>query len=486
MTVGAGAVSSLPQAGVYWCGGDERWTPPPEVTPLTEAIHADLCIVGGGFTGLWTALYVKRLAPETDVVLLDQFVCGLGASGRNGGWVNGWQDALPSLVGLFGAERARWLLEQSVESVNEIARTVADGAIDCDFTLHGGVTVALSEAQMARFEEENAERERYGAAGYVELLDAEAARAACGSPRALGGVVLKTAGGVQPALLARGLRRLAVEAGVRVFEASPMTRLRRSTPAVVETPAGGVTAAKVVLCGGAWMAQVDELRRTVFVIPSHVVATAPSAAVLDGMGWQRGRPFSDGRTAVHYGQRTADDRLVFGRGGGQLGFAGRVIPAHFHDKANVESIVADLRQLFPASRDLAIEWRWGGPVERTQHGFPWVGTLGKGRNIHYGIGYGGNGVAPSNLIGRTLASVALERDDDHARSPLVSDPPSYLPPEPFRFVAARAMRSAIERYEVLEDEGRKPDPVSGFLRRGLGLSVPKGPDVSRLLHRDDE
>jgi glycine/D-amino acid oxidase-like deaminating enzyme len=448
-------------------------------------VHADLCIVGGGFTGLWTALYVKRLAPETGVVLLDQFVCGLGASGRNGGWVNGWQDALPSLMERFGSDGARWLLEQSVEGVNEIARTVADGGIDCDLTLEGGVTIALSEAQMARFEEENEERERHGAAGYVELLDAEAARAACGSPRALGGVVLKTAGGVQPALFAQGLRRLAVEAGVQVFEASPMTHLRRTSPAVVETPAGVVRAQKVVLSAGAWMAQVAELRRTVFVIPSHVMASAPSPAVLDEMGWRRGVPFSDGRTAVHYGQRTADDRLVFGRGGGQLGFAGRVIPAHFHDEANVESIVTDLRQLFPASRDLTVAWRWGGPVERTQHGFPWVGTLGKARNIHYGIGYGGNGVAPSNLIGRTLASVALERDDDFARSPLVSEPPSYLPPEPFRFVAARAMRSAIERYEILEDEGRKPDAVSDLLRRGLGMTVPKGIEVGRLLRRDD-
>jgi glycine/D-amino acid oxidase-like deaminating enzyme len=240
-----------------------------------------------------------------------------------------------------------------------------------------------------------------------------------------------------------------------------------------------------VLAAGAWSAQIAELRRTVFVMPAHIVATAPSPEVLDAMGWRRGMPFADGRTAVHYGQRTADDRLVFGRGGGRLGFAGRVIPTHYHDQENTASIVADLHELFPASSKLAVAWRWGGPVERTQHGTPWVGTLGKARTVHYGIGYGGNGVAPSNLIGRTLASVALGRDDDFARSPLVSEPPTYLPPEPFRFVAARSMRSAIERYEILEDEGKKPDPVSNLLRRGLGMSVPKGVEVNRLLHRDD-
>jgi len=113
-------------------------------------------------------------------------------------------------------------------------------------------------------------------------------------------------------------------------------------------------------------------------------------------------------------------------------------------------------------------------VDRTQHGLPWVGTVGPHANIHYGVGYSGNGVAPSNLIGRTLASVALRRRDDYALSPLVSEPPTSLPPEPFRSVGARAVRSAVERCEIVEDEGRRPDPVSRLLRRGLDFSMPRG------------
>jgi hypothetical protein len=130
--------------------------------------------------------------------------------------------------------------------------------------------------------------------------------------------------------------------------------------------------------------------------------------------------------------------------------------------------------MLPATRGLAVEWRWGGPLERTQHGIPWVGTLGKYRNVSYGMGYAGNGVTSSNLIGRTLAALALGLEDDYAQSPLVSEPPSYLPPEPIRSAGARAVRSAIERCEVLEDQGRKPDPVSRALRRCLNLSLPKG------------
>jgi len=137
-------------------------------------------------------------------------VCGLGASGRNGGWVNGWEDAFPSLVGRFHADGARWLVERSADSVREIERTVTEGDLDCDFSLKSRLVIALSEAQMARMDEDAAGRQRHGTADLVTILDADEAKAACGSPRALGGVLLKTAGAVQPALLVQGLRRLAL------------------------------------------------------------------------------------------------------------------------------------------------------------------------------------------------------------------------------------------------------------------------------------
>ncbi len=228
-----------------------------------------------------------------------------------------------------------------------------------------------------------------------------------------------------------------------------------------------------MLAGGPWLARVPELRRTLFVIPSHMVATSPAGEQLDAMGWRHGRPFVDARTAVHYGQRSGDDRAVFGRGGGRLGYAGRVIPAHFHDAAEVTEIVDDMHALFPHTRELTIEWGWGGPVERTQHGTPWVGSLGPHDNIHYGTGYSGNGVCPTQLIGRTLASVALGLEDEYSASPLVSEPPSYLPPEPARSVGARAVRAAIGRCEARADLGLKPDPVSKFVSRGLDFSMPR-------------
>ena len=469
---GDGAAAGRPEAAVYWMGGDERWQAD-DRRPLTRTVRTDVCIVGGGFSGLWAAYWIKRLQPAAGVVLLEREFCGAGASGRNGGWVNGWEDSVGTLVGRFGAESAAWLLDASVQGADVMAEVVRDGGIDCDLAFEGALIVALSQAQFDGLRGAPEAVEALGRGELLRVLSVDEAREACGSPRAVGGLLLTRAGSVQPALLVQGLRRLAVAAGVLLFEASPMTHLERGLPAVVETPAGSVIADQVVLTCGPWLAGLRELRRTLFVIPSHVVATAPAPAVLDAMGWRRGRPFADARTAVHYGQRTGDDRLVFGRGGGRLGYAGHIIPAHFHDQAEIAAITGDLHELLPDARPVPIEWAWGGPVERTQHGTPWVGALGRHGNIHYGTGFSGNGVCPTQLIGRTLASVALRQADDYAGSPLVGEPPSYLPPEPVRSVGARAVRAAINRCEEQADRGLEAGPVSRLVSRGLDFSMPR-------------
>jgi len=467
-------MSSGVTAGVYWLAGDARWRPPQDMTPLTSTVRADICIVGGGFTGLWAALTIKRLSASAEVVLVEREFCGSGAAGRNGGWVEGLELVVPAFIARFGEDAARWLLESSLRSMDDIGDAVRDGDVDCDFELGGGLIVATCKAHLSSWEEALAGAARLGREDLFRTLSAEEAQAASGTSRACGGVLISHAGSVQPALLAQGLRRLAVEAGAHVFESSPMINLERSRPAVVETTAGAVIADQVLLATGSWLAAVPELRRTLFIIPAHVVATAPSPELLDGLGWTRGRPFADTRTTVHYGQRTADDRMVFGRGGGRLGFGGRIIPQHFHDQSETDEVIADMHGLFPATREVPIEWRWGGPVDRAQHGFPWVGQIGRHGNVHYAAGYSGNGVGPSHFVGRTLASLALGLDDEYAASPLVSEPPTYLPPEPLRYVGARAVRGAVKRCEDREELGLEPGQVSGRLRKATRLSLPKG------------
>lgn len=465
-------------AGVYWFAGDGRWRPD-VITPLVTGVKADVCVVGGGFTGLWAALALKQQEPAAEVVLVEREFCGSGASGRNGGWVEGLELMLPVFIDRFGLDAARALLEASLQSLEQMGQTIRTGAIDCDFALNGGLIVATCEAHMESWEGLVAAADSVGHEDLFTVLSSEEAVQLSGVPSARGGFRIRHAGTVQPALLACGLRRLARGAGVRVFEASPMTRLRRSAPAVVETTAGQVVADHVILASGSWLAAMPDLRRALFIIPSHAVATAPAPQLLDRLGWSHGVAFSDARATVHYGQRTSDDRLVFGRGGGRLGFAGRVIPEHFHDPGEVEEIVTDMHTLLPSTEGTAVEWHWGGPVDRAQHGYPWVGSLGRHGNIHYGVGYSGNGVGPSHLVGCILASLALGSSDDYSSSPLVGEPPTYLPMEPLRFVGARAVRMAVKRCEDREEMGIQPDWVSRQLRKGLGVSVPKGITLRR-------
>jgi glycine/D-amino acid oxidase-like deaminating enzyme len=469
-----------PAAAVYWFDGDPRWEPPERVTPLTADVEADVCVVGGGFTGLWSAIHIKRLSPATEVVLLEREFCGAGAAGRNGGWVNGFELDLPDLVERFGEEAAVWLVQASHEGLDDIAATVREGRVECDYALNGGLSVATCEAHLGHWGDLIPATRRVGLEDSFRMLPADEAQAVSGCPRATGALEMRHVGSVQPALLARGLRRLAIEAGVKVFEMSPVTRFARTRPAVVETTGGTVVADRVVLAMASWLAGVAELRRTLFIIPSSIVATEPCPERMDAIGWVKGRPFADARTTIHYGQRTFDDRMVFGRGGGRLGFAGRIIPRHFHDEREAAEVVADLHGLIPALRGAAVEWRWAGPVDRAQHGMPWVGTIGRARNIHYGAGYSGNGVGPSHFVGRTLAALALSLEDAYATCPLVSEPPTYLPAEPVRYVGALAVRRAIKRCEDAEAAGREPDPVSKHLRKALGVSMPRGLELWRF------
>ena len=142
-------MSSGVTAGVYWLAGDARWRPPQDMTPLTSTVRADICIVGGGFTGLWAALTIKRLSASAEVVLVEREFCGSGAAGRNGGWVEGLELVVPAFIARFGEDAARWLLESSLRSMDDIGDAVRDGDVDCDFELGGGLIVATCKAHLS-------------------------------------------------------------------------------------------------------------------------------------------------------------------------------------------------------------------------------------------------------------------------------------------------------------------------------------------------
>jgi glycine/D-amino acid oxidase-like deaminating enzyme len=445
----------------------------PPCPPLAGTAKADVCVVGGGFAGMWAALEVVEQAPDAKVVLIEAEGCGFGASGRNGGWVTSWHDELEDLIARFGVDRARWLAERSTWAIGRIAEVCEAEGIDCHLRRAGGFWAATAPAQMGAWDGAIAAGERAGRPGFVQRIEAGELRARTGSPIIVGGARLTDAAAVQPALLARGLRRLLLRRGVEIYEGTRMLGLDRGAPAVVRTPGGFVHADAVVLGLGAWAAGVRELRRAVVPVGSHIVLTEPIPERIAELGWTGGELLGDTRLLVHYAQVTRDGRIAFGRGGGAIGPAGRVLRSHFVDPKTVAIVAAGFRRWFPQLAGVALTHAWGGAVDRAPGHLPFAGTLGDHDNIHYATGFSGNGVGPSALLGRMVGRRALGVVDEYTRNAITGGPPSYLPPEPARILGGVVVRDAVRRAEGAEERGERPGAISDALRKLVWFTTPR-------------
>ena len=433
---------------------------------LEGAVRADVCIVGGGYTGLWTALRLQALEPSLDVVVVEADVCGGGASGRNGGFVLSWWPKFASLSKLCGTEDALRLARASSDAVIGIGEYCAANGIDAGYHRDGYLWAATNGAQTDSWRSTVDALDALGEHPFVEWTPDEVARRS-GSPVHRAGVFEPTGAIVQPALLARGLRRVALERGVRIFERSPVTSF---TGASVSTADGSVRSERVVLATNAWMIRSTEIRRHILVVGSDVVATPPIPDRLAEIGWTDGLCISDSRLLVHYHRTTDDGRIAFGKGGGALAFGERVGRAFEGEAtaARTKEVERHFHRLYPRLADVRAIRSWTGPIDRSRTGLPFFGPLRSVPGVLVGVGYSGNGVGPSYLGGRILASLALGRDDEWSRCGLVGVPTKRaFPPEPFRFAGGHMVRRAIERQERLEDDGRSPDALT---RRLVGLA----------------
>ena len=440
---------------------DEALIGEEDAPPLEGDISADVCIVGGGFTGLWTALWLKEREPSLDVVLVEADVCGAGASGRNGGFVLSWWAKFLALERLCGAVEAVRLARASAAGVAEIGAFCAEHGIDAHFRQDGWLWTATSPAQVGAWEETLSRLQELGERPFVRLEPEEVARRAA-SPVHLAGVFEPTAATVHPALLARGLRRVALERGVRLFERSPVRRLDRTRPPRVRCDSGSVRSERVVLALNAWAAALPELGRALVVIPSDVIATPPIPTRLHELGWPAGTCIDDSRMMVNYWRATFDGRIVFGKGGGGITYGGRIGREYNGVSPRAGWVLDSFHRLYPSLRDVPAERSWLGPIDRSKSGLPFFGQLGQNHAILVGAGYSGNGVGPSFLGGRILASLARGIDDEWAHCALVR-PPAGLPPEPVRYLGGRIVRSAVARKERAEDTMRKPRRLDTLL-----------------------
>ena len=329
----------------------------PPAPALAGAERADVAILGGGFVGLWTALELKRRDPACDVVVLERDVCGGGASGRNGGMVLSWWPKLASLIKLCGVEEALRLGHASAYAIDGIAAFCDEHGIDAQFRRGGFLWTATTPSHVGAWDAVVGLCEQHGIDAFQRLGPDEVARRA-GSDRHLAGVFERGRATVQPARLARGLRRVALERGVRIFEQTPATRFTRERPLVVETP--GAASARREARGRDQRVgrRLPELRRALVVISSDIVATPPIPDRLAEIGWTGGEGITDSQMMVAYYRTTEDGRIAFGKGTAGVTYGGRVGDLFDRDHARSRETAADFRRNYPALADVPISHDW--------------------------------------------------------------------------------------------------------------------------------
>ncbi|MCZ6721956.1 MAG: FAD-binding oxidoreductase [Proteobacteria bacterium] len=455
-----------------------------EAAPRLEGEHkADVCIVGGGYTGLWTAIRLKERDPSLEVVILEKDICGGGASGRNGGFVLSWWAKYLSMKKICGAEEAIRLCKASADAVDEIGRFCRENGIDAHYRHDGWLWAATCPAHFGCWDSTIEDLEKHQMHPFRVLSEDETARMA-GTPSHLRGVFEETAATVQPARLARGLRRVAASKGVKIFENTPMTRLTRSTPPVVKCPGGRVRAACVVLAINAWSAKFPEMRRAFAVISSDMIVTEPIPDRLERIGWNNGMAISDSQMLVQYYRTTLDGRIAFGKGGvnGVKAFGGNVGNRFEGQSPLAGDVAAGFKELYPALADVGVATSWIGPVDRSKSGLPMFGPLRGRPDILYAVGFSGNGVGPCLVAGKILASLTLGARDEWGASGLVRPLERGFPPEPIRYFGTSLVRAAAIAKDRAEREGRQPGLITRFMAgfAPSGLSPTKGKTAEAL------
>jgi glycine/D-amino acid oxidase-like deaminating enzyme len=428
--------------------GDDDLVPRP---PLVEDVDADVCVVGAGFTGLWTAHSLLGTDPGLRIVVLEAQIAGFGASGRNGGWCSALFPASTAALARRHGRKAALAMRRAMNAtVAEVGRTLAAEGIDADWREGGTIVLARTPVQLERARAAVAADAGFGGVDGLELLDAGQAAARVGASRVLGASYTPHCARVHPGRLVRGLARDVERRGGTIYERTPAVRIdpcpsAGSGPRVV-TPAGTVRARYVVRATEAWTATLPGARRQVAPVYSLMVATEPLPAwLLARVGFAAGETFSDHRHLIIYGQRTADGRLAFGGRGAPYHVGSRIRPGWDRDEDVFAALRATLTDLFPALRGAAFTHAWGGPLGVPRDWHAGVG-LDRQSGVAWAGGYVGDGVGTSNLAGRTLADLLLGRDTELTRLPWVGHRSPQWEPEPLRWlgvnVGLRAMTAA--------------------------------------------
>jgi glycine/D-amino acid oxidase-like deaminating enzyme len=434
----------------YWLNTYGPYTPNAAVR---GDIAVDVAIIGGGYTGLATAYFLRQAEPAMRVAVLEGEIVGYGASGRNGGFAMTLFGFEPSVTArLFGKQRmaaAHRYCERSVDLVRDLIR---EHNMQSDFEYTGFLRLATAPGYVKRIQHDLELLASEGITG-IEWLDQEKARAEVNSPLVLGAWSEARCGILNPAKQVRELKRIAQEAGSVIYERSPVTEVRRGAQFTLHTPQGTVTADKIVFATNAYSHLMPQLRNKQVPVFTHMVITEPlTKAQMDSIGWRNRQGVEDARNLVHYLRLTVDNRLAIGGSDVTIAY-GRDMDRDLTEKT-FRQLEKDTVRLFPGLKDVKFVFRWGGPVSVTLDMTPAIGMVGDKR-AWYSLGCVGHGVAPTHLNGQTLADLLLERQTDLTSIWFVDRKPIPWPPEPLRWLASQALLGYLHAEDWWYERGRK-------------------------------
>jgi len=451
----------------YWLGLDSY---EPDA-PLEGDMQADLVIVGGGFSGLWTAYHLLKADPGMTVIVIEASAVGYGASGRNGGFAMTLiHQGLKTLASTVGDEQAKALHLAAEEAIHGISSVCEAEGIGADLQPNGLLTVSNTPLQDTIIREEVETAERLGLSG-VTFLEQDEIREAIHSETFRCAVREETCTLLNPARLVRGLKDAVIRAGGRVFEQTPMDRLEETADGVlIVTPKGQIKSQRALLAANAYGSRIPQLQRYVMPFYSYILLTEPlSDEQWSRVGWAGREGLEDRRTFLHYMRPTVDGRMMW---------AGRDAPyrpngpdpKYDRDERIFKRLEETFAWTFPQLADAKIEYSWGGPIGITGTFMPCAGWF-EGERVAYSFGFAGHGVAITNMVAMAMCDVILGRDTDRTRLALIGQKPINLGPRLLRDPMVR-MSGA---HSLRQDDSGKAQQLP-FMMRLLGrLSGRQGP-----------
>ncbi|MEX2238266.1 MAG: FAD-binding oxidoreductase [Dehalococcoidia bacterium] len=442
----------------------EPLTPRPS---LAGKIEADVAIVGAGFTGLWTAYYLKKLDSSLKVVVVEKEIAGFGASGRNGGWCSG---LFPASWGRMARESTRELAVATQRAlfatVDEVGRVAEEEEINCHYQKGGTISLARNEAQLAKARAaiEESRSWGFGEEDY-RLLEQGEARSCLDASGTLAALYTPNCAAIHPARLVRGLADVAERMGVQLYERSAATTIAQRR---VETASGSVESRFVIRATEGFTSGLPGESRTLLPIYSLMIATEPLPdSFFETVGLRRRETFGDLRYMIIYGQRTADNRIAFGGRGAPYHFGSKVRPEFDRDPRVHESLRSTLVDMFPALADVGVTHSWGGALGVPRDFFPSV-SLDPATGLGWAGGYVGDGVSTSNMAGRTMAHLITGVDSELLRLPWVNHGWRRWEREPLRWLGFNAVIRSLGRADETEARTGKPSRPASWLGKLLG------------------